>query len=79
MRYCRVCSTSVLRIVNFSSLRYVRNGGKVCTTSTKIWKNGYQAGSDRWLWSVLVDPKILKPLYLDLSYQKLELIILLCI
>jgi hypothetical protein len=40
VRYCRVCSTSVLRIVNFSSLRYVRNGGKVCTTSTKIWKNG---------------------------------------
>ena len=40
MRYCCVCSTSVLRIVNFSSLRYVRNGGKVCTTSTKIWKNG---------------------------------------
>ena len=55
MRYCRVCSTSVLRIVNFSSLRYVRNGWKVCTTSTKIWKNGYQAGSDRWLWSLLVD------------------------
>ena len=55
MRYCRVCSTSVLRIVNFSSLRYVRNGGKVCTTATKIWKNGYQAGSDRWLWSLLVD------------------------